>query len=313
MVVQPHAYDAQRNTHSPDAALAALAGRQHGVVSRAQLAQLGLSRNAIRRRVERKRLARLYDNVFAVGHTALTPDSRRLAAVLACGPQALLSHRSAATLWGLLPYSPQFEVTIPYPRKPRPGLLLHRSRAIHPEDRATLRAIPVTSPARTLVDLAEVLDERRLASAVHEAEVRRVFDLDALERTLARLPGRRGTPRLERVLAAYRPDPRFTRSAAERHFAALCERQRLPNPQTNLWIGGCEIDAYWPDARLAVEIDGRTHRTRRAFQEDRRRDRHLATLGVQVVRVTAIDLEDEGRLADQLREIRQGRRRALSR
>ena len=310
---QAHAYDADRSPPLADDALAALAGRQHGVVSRAQLAGLGLTRNAIRRRVERCRLVRLHAGVFAVGHTALTTDSRRLAAVLACGPQALLSHRSAAILWGLLSYSPQLEVTAPRSIGPRPGIATHRSRAIHPEDRATRRAIPVTSLARTLVDLADVVDERRLASAVHEAEVRRVFDLDALERTLARLPGRRGTPRLERALAAYRPEPGFTRSWAERRFVELCERRGLPRPQTNLWIGGCEIDAYWPDAGLAVEIDGRTHRTRHAFQEDRERDRHLATLGIQVLRVTAVDLRDERRLASQLKEIRQGRRRALSR
>jgi hypothetical protein len=278
------------------------------VVSGAQLRRLGFTKYAVRRRVESKRLQRVHSGVFAVGHLALTVDSRRLAAVMACGPKALLSHRAAASVQGLLSYSSQLEVTVPRgAARPKPGIVIHRSRLIHPEDRALVRGIPVTSVARTLVDLAEVLSEERLAKAVHEAEVHRVFDLNALERTLGRLPGRIGGHRLRRVLVAYRPDPHFTRSRAERRFLVLCERHGLPAPHTNLWIAGHEVNAYWEDLDIAVEIDGgETHHTRQAFYEDRARDRRLAGFGIRVVRVTSRDLDDEARLAAELRAIRAG-------
>jgi hypothetical protein len=304
---QARAYDADRYPHSSVDELVSLAGRQHGVVSKRQLLELGFTRDAVRRRVERKQLLRLHDGVFAVGHAALTADSRRLAAVMACGPKALLSHRAAASAQGLLSSSPQFEVTVPRGTRPKPGIVVHRSRLIHPEDRAVLRGIPVTSVARTLVDLADVLSEERLARAVHEAEVGRQFDLSAIERVVGRLPGRTGRHRLLRVLVAYRPDPHFTRSRAERRFLALCECHGLPPPQTNLSIAGHEVDAYWPDVRIAVEIDGaEAHHTRRAFHEDRARDRALAAESIHVVRVTWPDLDDEARLAAELRAIRAG-------
>ncbi|MDX6555928.1 MAG: hypothetical protein QOD86_2123 [Miltoncostaeaceae bacterium] len=284
------------------------------MVSRAQLAALGITKDSVRRRVERGRLVRLHEGVFAVGHAALTLDARRLAAVLAYGREALLSHRAAAELWGLLPSSPQFEVTVPHARRSREGIVAHRSRTIGGPDRAVVRAIPVTSVARTLVDLADVLDERRLAKAVHQAEVLRIFDLRALEEALVRVPGRRGRHRLGQALAAYKPEPRFTRSRAERRLLSVCRRHGLPAPQTNLWIGEHEVDAYWADARVALEVDGaETHDTRRAFHEDRRRDRFLATEGIQVVRVTWRDLDDGAGLARDLEAILQGRRRARSR
>jgi very-short-patch-repair endonuclease len=247
----------------------------------------------------------VHRDVFAVGHRALTFDGRRMAAVLACGPGALLSHGAGGVLQGLLPSSPQLDVTVPQPRRARAGVRLHRSRLIHPEDRDEARGIPVTSVARTLVDLADVLSEERLAKAVHEAEVQRTFDLDAIQRVLGRLPGRQGRNRLTRVLAAYRPDPGFTRSRAERRFLALCERHGLPRPATNVWIGDQEVDAYWEDVGVVVQLDGaEAHLTRAAFREDRARDRRLGALGLRVVRITWADLDDEARLADELRAVR---------
>jgi hypothetical protein len=194
---------------------------------------------------------------------------------------------------------------VPTPRRLRPGVKLHRSRLIHPEDRDLVRGIPVTSVARTLVDLAEDPNEERLVKAIHEAEVQRVFDLKAVERVHERLPGRTGRHRLQRVLAAYQPHAGFTRSRAERRFLDLCERHGLPRPAMNVWVGGHEVDAYWSDVGVAVEIDGaEAHHTRRAFQEDRARDRRLAALGVGVVRVTWADLDDEVRLAAELLAVR---------
>jgi very-short-patch-repair endonuclease len=289
-------------------ALAALASRQHGVVSRAQLIELGFSRQAILRRLETDRLRRLHAGVYAVGHWALTPASRDLAAVLACGPQALLSHRAAGRRLGLLRGGGRIEVTAPRGCKPKPGLTVHRTRLIHPDDRTSLDGIPLTSVARTLVDLAEVLTDRHLAAAVNEAEVRRMFDLAAIEQTLKRLPGRRGSSRLARALAAYTEPLGYTTTEGERLLLSLCEERGLPKPQ-RIALAGYELDFYWPDARLAIEVDGGPfHRTRRAFHEDRRRDRRLAALGIQVARVPWLDLtEGAARLAGELKAIRRQR------
>jgi very-short-patch-repair endonuclease len=276
-------------------------------VSIDQLNAAGLTHREITTRVRTGRLHRLYRGVYAVGHVALTPRSRELAAVLACGPDALLSHRSAAALWGLLRSVPRrIEVTAPRSRGSRAGFVVHSSRRLHPDDRELVDAIPVTSVARTLVDLAEVLAEPRLADAVHEAEVKRLFDLRALEAALARLPGRAGGPRLRRVLAAYERRP-FTRSEAERRLLALCRNQGVPRPRVNNLVEGYELDFYWPEARLAVEVDGAAvHDTRRAFREDRRRDRALATKGIQVLRVPPGDLGE--RFAAELRAVLARRR-----
>jgi very-short-patch-repair endonuclease len=228
------------------------------------------------------------------------------------GPGALLSHRSAATLWGLLRYAPRIEVTAPRACRPRAGLLLHRSRLIHEEDREVVDGIPVTSVARTIVDLAEG-PERYLAAAVREAEVRKLFDLRAIDRSLARLPGRRGRHRLRRLLASYRPEGAFTRSEAERRFLEICRDHGLPVPQANVWIDEFEVDFYWPDARLAVELDSPTfHMTTHAFHADRRRDRVLAAQGIQVVRVTLEDLTRPAELAGQLARIRSRRNASLA-
>jgi very-short-patch-repair endonuclease len=141
------------------------------------------------------------------------------------------------------------------------------------------------------VDLADVLTEKRLADAVHEAEVRRLFDLRKIERVLDRLPGRKGRHKLRRVLAAYNDVQPFTRNKAERRVLELCEKNGLPRPQANVSIAGYEVDFYWPEAKLVLEFDGAaTHLTRRAFRADRARDRALAAMGVHVVRATWHDL-----------------------
>jgi hypothetical protein len=300
---QARAYRDSGRPHSAERAVAALAAGQHGLVHVDQLQAAGLGKDAVRRRMAAHWLHPLYPGVYAVGHLALTPRSRELAAVFACWPGALLSHRPAAVRWGLLRSAPRLEVTVPRGRRSREGFVVHRSRLIHEEDRALVDGIPLTSVARTLVDLADG-PERPLAAAVHESEVRGLFDLGAVERVLDRLPGRRGRHRLLRVLAAYRPETAFTRSGGERRFLRICAEHGLPVPAANLWIEDAEVDFYWPDARLAVEVDGgTTHMTTRAFHEDRRRDRRLAGHGIQVVRVTPDDLAHPERLASELRRI----------
>jgi very-short-patch-repair endonuclease len=280
------------------------------VVARRQLLELGFSRQAIERRVAAGNLVVLHRGVYAVGHTALSPRGRQLAAVLSCGPGAMLSHRSAADLWGLLRSgASRIEVTAARGRKPRSGVTVHRPRAIHPDDRATRENIPVTSVARTLIDLADVLDDRRLQRAINEAELRNLFNLVALDRARARTENRRGRGRLERVLVDYREERDWTRSEGERRLLALCERHGLPKPSANTTVAGYEVDAHWADAAVVIEFDGvATHGTTRAFHEDRRRDRALAAAGQLVARVTARDLDDEAALAAQLRRIRGHRR-----
>jgi hypothetical protein len=307
VVNKSRAYREPGSPHAADRIVAALAGRQHGIVRLDQLYAAGLDKDAVARRVAAGWLHRLYARVYAVGHLALTPRSHQLAALYAYWPGALLSHRSAAVLWGLLRYAPRIEVTSPRVGRPRDGIVLHRSRLIHEEDQAVVDGIPVTSVARTLVDLAEG-PERYLAAAIREAEVRKLFDLRAIDRTLERLAGRRGRHRLRQVLASYRPESAFTRSGAERRFLEICRDYGLPVPGANLWIGEFEVDFYWPDARVAVELDSSTfHMTTHAFRADRRRDRVLAARGIQVVRVPLDDLERPAELAGQLARIRASR------
>jgi very-short-patch-repair endonuclease len=244
-----------------------------------------------------------------VGHWALTPASHDLAAVLACGPQALLSHRAAGARWAMLKRGAGLvEVTAPRSCKPKPGIAVHNTRAIHPDDRTTVDGIPITSVARTIVDLAEVLTDRRLTAVVNEAEVLRLFDLRAIEEAMERLPGRHGRRRLERVLASYTESPGYSTSEAERLLLRLCKDHGLPQP-SRVFVAGYELDFYWADTRLAVEVDGRAfHGTRRAFEDDRRRDRRLAAVGIQVSRVTWRDLTVSApRLAGELNAIRRAR------
>jgi very-short-patch-repair endonuclease len=191
----------------------------------------------------------------------------------------------------LLRWPRKIEVTAPRGCKPKKGMTVHRSRLIHDEDRALIDDIPATSLARTLVDLADVLPEKQLANAVHEAEVQRLFDLTKLERTLDRLPGRKGRHKVRRVLAAYHDVQPFTRSRAERLVLQMCVDHHLPRPRVNSWVEGQEVDFHWPEGRLVLEVDGEAfHRTTRAFQEDRARDRALAARGIHVVRATWRDL-----------------------
>ena len=277
----------------------ALAGRQHGIVKGRQVREAGLSRRQIERRVEAGWLVPKYQGVYAVGHTALTDKSHLIAAVYACGEEALASHRAAGKLWGILRGSQPIEVTAPRSREPKKGFTLHRSRLIHEEDRALIDNIPVTSLARTLVDLADVLTEKRLANAVNESEMKELFDLRQVERVLERLPGRKGRHKLNRVLAAYRPVQPFFRSRNERFVHALCREHGLPTPRVNTWVHAEEVDFFWPEAGLVLEFDGgAVHQTTKAFYEDRERDRALATKGIHVVRATERD--EPAKLAEQL-------------
>lgn len=268
--------------------MAELARRQHGIVTSAQLGALGLGARAAQKRAEAGRLHRLHPGVYAVGHTSLTMDGRRLAAVLAAGPHAALSHRSAAVVWDLR-RGPETRIELSTSDRGRTaprGTTLHRVRG--PLDCVVRDAIPVTTVARTLLDLADVVSPQALTRAVHEAERLRLVDMREMEAMLAEAKGRR-TRRLAAALATRDPGP--TRSRLEEVFADLVARSDLPAPRRNVHVDVgerlVEVDVLWPERRVAVELDGaESHRTRRAFEADRARDAALLAAGYRVLRLT---------------------------
>jgi very-short-patch-repair endonuclease len=281
-----------------DEQIAALAGRQHGIVARAQLAALGISRRAIGHRLERGRLHLLHRGVYAVGHRAVSREGRWMAAVLAMGSEAVLSHRSAAALWGIRATGrARIEVTVPGPRHSRPALQVHRA-ALANDEVTVHRGIPVTTPNRTLLDLAAVLDARQLEKAVNEAEILRLTDAISLDDLLERHRGRRGTKALRKILATRALGKTITRSELEDRFLRFLDDAVLPRPKvnTNVQIDATsiEVDCAWPDRRLVVELDGdATHATAAGFERDRARDRALHADGWRVVWITWRQLHEE--------------------
>jgi very-short-patch-repair endonuclease len=237
-----------------------LVRRQHWVVSRAQLLDHGLSSRAIAHRLASGRLHRLHAGVYAVGRPALARAGEFMAAVLACGEGAVLSHGSAAELWGIRPRAPRLEVTIPAHRRPRPeGITVHR-RSIAASDDTLYRAVPVTNPACTLVDIAKDLSVAQVERAVNEADRLDLIDPEALRDALDGTRGRRGLPKLRRILD--RHTFTLTDSELERQFKAIATAAGLPLPQTGEKVNGFKVDFYWPDLGLVVETDGlRYHRT----------------------------------------------------
>jgi hypothetical protein len=215
-----------------------------------------------------------------------------MAAAVACGPDAVVSHVSAAGLRQLLPDSRRVvDVTVPARRK-HPGVVVHTVRGLPVEDRALVESIPVTTVARTLLDLAEVVP-KRLSRALEASERLGLFDLRELEALMRRSRGRRGLRLLTAALRTYR-DPSLTRSELERRFLDLCREAGLPPPATNVWVAGHEVDVVWHDQRLVVELDGHEfHRTRAAFERDRKRDADLQLAGYRVVRITQLRLNVE--------------------
>jgi very-short-patch-repair endonuclease len=281
--------------NSKDFSRAELANRQHGVVSIRQLTgPLGYSRQAVGRATESGRLHRLYRGVYAVGHTGISRHGECLASVLACGPDSLLSHQSAAWLWGISTKGPHpIEVTTANWRSARFQLRLHQSRVLIDEDRTMQEGIPVTSLPRTLLDNAATAPSARLRRFLERAEELRLFDLHPVESLLDRSHGHPGAGSLRRALAIYRPPP-FTRSEFERRFLRALRAAGLPAPLTGFNVGGYELDAYWPKARFAVELDAfETHGTRAAFERDRVRQEDLILEGVQSVRITIRRFERE--------------------
>ncbi len=255
----------------PDRKIARIASRQHGVITIAQLGVAGIGRKGASARVRAGRLHRVHRGVYAVGHRRLGNEGRWMAAVLACGEGASLSHRSAAALWGFgAVTSAPVDVSVPgrAGRARRTGINLHRPASLTPADVTARRGIPVTKPSRTLDDLRRIAPPAELRRAIREAEA---LGFDTGGRDL---------------------DP--TRSELEHRFLRLCRRHRIPPPRVNVAVDAFVVDFLWPDSRLIVEVDGyRFHGGREAFEADRARDTRLKLLGYDVLRFTWRQLSEQ--------------------
>jgi very-short-patch-repair endonuclease len=278
-----------------DRAVAWIASRQLGVIATWQLKALGISSSTIARRVRRGGLHRRHRGVFLVGHTVLAPGACEVAAVLACGEGALVSHRSAAALWGLMDVvGDEVEISVVARHcTSRDGLRVHRLKRLDARDRALKNGIPTTSPARALVDLAAMATPDEVERALAEARARRLVTDRQLSDTLDRAGNRAGVSSLRAVLR-HEGGPSLTRSEAERLLLRLIRTARLAEPQANARVEGFEVDFLWPQARLIVEVDGFAfHGHRAAFERDRQRDMVLRDRGFEVIRVTWRQLVDQ--------------------
>jgi very-short-patch-repair endonuclease len=281
--------DAEVRKPDPDAAIARIAARQHGVVSFAQLERAGIHRQGRTTRLRRGRLHRVHRGVFAVGHPGLSREGHWVAAVLAVrnesptgtarAPLVALSHASAGMLWGMLgsrrgsvrAVDLPIHVTVRGASESRRGIRVHRSRTLTSDDVTVRLGIPATTPSRTLADLRSVLPLSQFDAARRQAEFLRLALDPALE-------------------------PDRTRSELEGRLLALCRRHRLPRPEVNAGIGSFTVDFLWPDRRLVVEVDGfHAHGTRSAFESDRARDVELRLLGYVVLRFTWRQLTEQPR------------------
>jgi very-short-patch-repair endonuclease len=295
-----------------DRRVARLAEQQHGVVARRQLEQLGVDRGWIEGRLRRGQLHSVHQGVYAVGHRLIARKGRWMAAVLACGDGAALSHRAAGQLLGIIPLGDRLpEVTRLKGWRSQPGIVQHRS-PLSPDEVEVVEGIPVTGLSRTLLDLASILSRERLEAAMNEAEVRGLTDRVSVHALLERYPRRPGTATLRAVLKDAQRVRGVTRRELERRFAAALASTDLPRPHRNADVAVAgrffEVDCLWRTQRLIVELDGRfVHGTWRTSERDREKDRLLIADGWRVVRVTWRQLRDDASavIADLRRLLRQ--------
>jgi very-short-patch-repair endonuclease len=275
-----------------DRQIGALASRQHGPVGHQQLRELGLSQRAITHRINVGRLIRYHPEVYLVGHTVLPREGRWMAAVLACGATAVLSHGDAAAHWGLMPARGHLiHVTRPSSsgRDPDPRRIrVHRVATLRAWERTINDRIPTTTVARTVLDVAPLLRPRAMEDVIAQANRLGLFDLVAARRCLDEHPRQHGAPALRRLLGDLRGEGAADlRSTLEVRFLQLCDDHQLPAPRANVSLAGFLVDFHWPGTKLVVETDGFTyHSTPSAFEADRQRDQHLTLAGYTVVRFT---------------------------
>jgi very-short-patch-repair endonuclease len=264
----------------------ALARRQHWVVARRQLLELGFSRDWIAHRIARGRLHPLRRGIYAVGRPNVTQYGQWMAAVLACGPGALLSHDSAAGLWRIRRAATRLEVSIITGKKRRPeGITVHRRRGLGPEERMRCHGIPVTAPICTLIDIALRLDRDKLEAAINEADKLDLCDPEELRSALDGISARPGVRALRSVLD-YRTFT-LTDSEVERRLLHIARSIRLSEPETGVYVNGFKVDFYWPELGLVVETDGlRFHRTPAQQARDRLRDQAHTAAGLTPLRFT---------------------------
>lgn len=289
--------------HSIESRIAALAGGQNGVVTRSQLLAAGLTSRQVGQRLRSGTLHALHRGVYLLGHLRgrlEPPHAAKMAAVLASGDGALVSHRHAGALWELVPAparSAPVDIVVPLSGNPsrRSGIVAHRADDLEPGDAATVDGVPVTSPARTLADLATAATARELERAVARAQRERLVGDEDLERLLSRRHGRPGVALLREVILRD-GGPALTESELEEEFLERFRRnRRLPRPLANPMVEGHRVDFYWPDQKVVVELDGYAyHGQRTNFRSDRRRDADLlSTAGIWVLRFTWQDIIDD--------------------
>ena len=294
--------DVLREIHAtaafPGSHLQELVARQWGVIGRRQLMDAGVGRGTIEHWLKTRRLCRVHRGVFAFTAAPLAPEARWMAAALACGKGAVLSHYAAAAAWYLLRYDVwrPVDVTIPgRSRQAQEGIRPHRTRHLPASAMTVVRGIPATTVSRTLIDLAEMAPDSHLRRAIDEADRLGWLNLRDLEEHAAKAHGRHGLPRIHALVDRHRPTG-FSRSDLERRFLCLTDAVGLPRPLVNKEVEGHEVDFHWPHRRLVVEVDGyEWHRTRARFEADRARDRTLTVAGWRVVRFTDRALKSEPR------------------
>lgn len=266
-----------RRTPLPEAEIAAIAGRQHGVVTIAQLLAW-YSEATVRRRVREGRLHRVHRGVYAVGHAGLSREGVWLAAVFACGENAALSHLSAAAQWRVSRWPASLTSVVTVSKRTPAGVDVHRTTRLDERDVVVWNGIPVTTVARMLVDLTDVLTAHQLAYVIHEAEFRRIFDKRATRAAMARARGRHDLGRLLRALELRAQGSAGTRSAKEDAFLQAQDVEPIVNTKI-------EVDFHWPEERRIVEVDGSGHTRRATRREDALRDAALVAGGWEVTRV----------------------------
>lgn len=280
---------------SGDREIARVADIQKGFAVREQLADAGLTRSAIAHRLRTGRLYEYHKGVYVVGRNSLEPLGREMAAVLKFRGDAILSHRSAAAVWGLLD-APSDEVTVTVVGKgahSQSGLCVHRAKGLDRRDLRARNGLPITSPARTLLDLAADEPDAGLEEAVAAARQKGLAADHEIRAAIRRAPGRKGASRLARLVDAGHASG-FTRSKAERRMRALLRAAELPQPRANAPLLGYVADFLWSEHRLVVEVDGYLfHWNKASFESDRRRDQVFAAAGYTVIRVTWAQLSDE--------------------
>jgi len=281
----------------PEREIGQIAARQRALVTRAQLSELGLGRNAIEYALARGRLYRRHHAVYSLVPFAVLPTlAVELSAVLACGETALLSHHSAAATWGFRSsFNGLIDITAigSAAAGGRPGIRAHRVTHLDPRDIRRYQNIPITSPARALLEIAPDLSDRELERALDEALIKRLITHAAIDAVANAYPNRRGVARLRARADPGRPTTE-TRSGGEEALLAMIRRANLPAPEVNAKVGSYIADFLWPTEKVIVELDGYDyHRGRAAFERDHQRDAEHQRMGYLVIRITGRQLARE--------------------